>query len=272
MTKGSIGLPRPSWQSSMRRKQRGLPSSARIDICVQIDQALVHRDSMGRVMRLCTFEYAGATEAGILKNGKILPISQLNSKRGANFPITLLSLIQSDETPSPECLGTGRGSGDPAGGRPPAHPLCESRQGMVYRPQLPLPRRGSERSPAGGARQLHEAFLVVLRARRRDRASARGSDVRRRRRGRVGVGVRQALPGRAARRGAQRALRLYHHAGHDRARYLGPQHLLPAALQELRHVLFLRAGHRHRGRDRRRQRARGPDNPQFRGFLARLCL
>lgn len=48
-------------------------------------------------MRLCTFEYAGATEAGVLKDGKILPISQLNSKRGANFPLSLLSLIQCDE-------------------------------------------------------------------------------------------------------------------------------------------------------------------------------
>ena len=58
-------------------------------------------------MRLCTFEYAGATEAGILKNGKILPISQLNSKRGASFPITLLSLIQSDETPALNALAQG---------------------------------------------------------------------------------------------------------------------------------------------------------------------
>ena len=54
-------------------------------------------------MRLCTFEYAGANEAGILKDGKILPISQLNSKRGSNFPLALLPLIQSDEAPA---LGT----------------------------------------------------------------------------------------------------------------------------------------------------------------------
>ena len=58
-------------------------------------------------MRLCTFEYAGATEAGILKDGKILPVSQLNSKRGANFPCTLLSLIQSDAAPALRALAQG---------------------------------------------------------------------------------------------------------------------------------------------------------------------
>ncbi len=58
-------------------------------------------------MRLCTFEYAGATEAGILKDGKILPVSQLNSKRGANFPCALLSLIQSDAAPALRALAQG---------------------------------------------------------------------------------------------------------------------------------------------------------------------
>lgn len=58
-------------------------------------------------MRLCTFEYAGVTEAGILKDGKILPISQLNSKRGANFPSALLSLIQSDGAPALRALAQG---------------------------------------------------------------------------------------------------------------------------------------------------------------------
>lgn len=58
-------------------------------------------------MRLCTFEYAGATEAGVLKGGKILPISQLNAKRGASFPLALLSLIQSDEAPALMALAHG---------------------------------------------------------------------------------------------------------------------------------------------------------------------
>ncbi len=58
-------------------------------------------------MRLCTFEYAGAAEAGILKDGKILPISQLNGKRGANFPRALLSLIQSDAAPALRALAQG---------------------------------------------------------------------------------------------------------------------------------------------------------------------
>lgn len=58
-------------------------------------------------MRLCTFEYSGATEAGILKDGKVLPISQLNSKRGANFPLALLPLIRSDEAPALSALAQG---------------------------------------------------------------------------------------------------------------------------------------------------------------------
>ena len=58
-------------------------------------------------MRLCTFDYAGVTEAGILKDGKILPISQLNSKRGANFPSALLSIVQSDEAPALRTLAQG---------------------------------------------------------------------------------------------------------------------------------------------------------------------
>ena len=58
-------------------------------------------------MRLCTFEYAGTTEAGILRDNKILPVSQLNSKRGAKFPRELLSLIQSDAGPALKALGQG---------------------------------------------------------------------------------------------------------------------------------------------------------------------
>ena len=58
-------------------------------------------------MRLCTFEYAGTTEAGILKGDKILPISQLNAKRGANFPRALLALIQADAAPALKALAQG---------------------------------------------------------------------------------------------------------------------------------------------------------------------
>ena len=47
-------------------------------------------------MRLCTFEHAGQCEAGILRGNKILPISQVNAKRGADFPVELLELIKSD--------------------------------------------------------------------------------------------------------------------------------------------------------------------------------
>ena len=47
-------------------------------------------------MRLCTFEHAGRCEAGILRGNKILPISQVNAKRGADFPVEMLELINSN--------------------------------------------------------------------------------------------------------------------------------------------------------------------------------
>ncbi len=46
-------------------------------------------------MRLCTFEHAGTCEAGILLDNKILPISQVNAKRGSDFPVNMLALIES---------------------------------------------------------------------------------------------------------------------------------------------------------------------------------
>ena len=49
----------------------------------------------GSSMKLCTFEHAGTREAGILRDGRILPVSQVNAKRGADFPTELLSLIES---------------------------------------------------------------------------------------------------------------------------------------------------------------------------------
>ena len=49
--------------------------------------------------------------------------------------------------------------------------------------------------------------------------------------------------------------------GHDRAGHLGKKHALPAACQELRHVLFVRTGHCHHRRDRRRWQVGSPDNP-----------
>ncbi len=45
-------------------------------------------------MRLCTFEHAGACEVGILGGGRILPVSQVNARRGADFPVEMLALIE----------------------------------------------------------------------------------------------------------------------------------------------------------------------------------
>ncbi len=58
-------------------------------------------------MKLCTFEHAGAREAGILRDGKILPLSQVNAKRGADFPLEMLSLIESGNLEALRALATG---------------------------------------------------------------------------------------------------------------------------------------------------------------------
>ncbi|MCB9384030.1 MAG: fumarylacetoacetate hydrolase family protein [Bryobacterales bacterium] len=47
-------------------------------------------------MRLCTFEHSGAKQPGILRGDKILPVSEVNAKRGARFPLELLELIQTE--------------------------------------------------------------------------------------------------------------------------------------------------------------------------------
>ena len=47
-------------------------------------------------MRLCTFEHSGVREPGILRDDKILPVAEVNVKRGARFPLELLALIQTE--------------------------------------------------------------------------------------------------------------------------------------------------------------------------------
>ena len=58
-------------------------------------------------MRLCTFEYAGHCEVGILRDNKILPVSQVNAKRGADFPVGMLELIESDSGKALQALSRG---------------------------------------------------------------------------------------------------------------------------------------------------------------------
>ena len=47
-------------------------------------------------MRLCTFEASNSRQPGILRGDKILPVSEVNAKRGARFPLELLELIQTE--------------------------------------------------------------------------------------------------------------------------------------------------------------------------------
>lgn len=58
-------------------------------------------------MKLCTFEHAGTCEAGILRDGKILPLSQVNAKRGADFPLEMLRLIASGNVEALRALARG---------------------------------------------------------------------------------------------------------------------------------------------------------------------
>ncbi len=48
-------------------------------------------------MKLCTFETADARQAGIVRDDRILSITQVNIKRGSSFATDLLTLIQSQE-------------------------------------------------------------------------------------------------------------------------------------------------------------------------------
>lgn len=58
-------------------------------------------------MKLCTFEHAGALEAGIVRDGAVLPVSQVNAKRGADFPLKLMALIDSGNGPALDVLSRG---------------------------------------------------------------------------------------------------------------------------------------------------------------------
>ena len=48
-------------------------------------------------MKLCTFEHAGTKQAGIVLGDSVLPVDQVNIKRGSSFPVDLFELIQSEQ-------------------------------------------------------------------------------------------------------------------------------------------------------------------------------
>jgi 2-keto-4-pentenoate hydratase/2-oxohepta-3-ene-1,7-dioic acid hydratase in catechol pathway len=65
-------------------------------------------------MRLCTFEHADARQPGILRGDKILPVSEVNAKRGARFPLELLELIQTENLDALADLAKGLEASIPA--------------------------------------------------------------------------------------------------------------------------------------------------------------
>ena len=58
-------------------------------------------------MRLCTFEASNSRQPGILRGDKILPVSEVNAKRGARFPLELLELIQTENLDALAALSKG---------------------------------------------------------------------------------------------------------------------------------------------------------------------
>ncbi len=67
----------------------------------------IHPGYDGELMKLCTFEHSGAREAGIVRDGKILPVRQVNAKRGADFPVEMLDLIKSGSGKALDILSRG---------------------------------------------------------------------------------------------------------------------------------------------------------------------
>lgn len=47
-------------------------------------------------MKLCTFDYQGRKQAGIVLDGNVLPVAEVNARQGTKFPQELLALIESD--------------------------------------------------------------------------------------------------------------------------------------------------------------------------------
>jgi 2-keto-4-pentenoate hydratase/2-oxohepta-3-ene-1,7-dioic acid hydratase in catechol pathway len=47
-------------------------------------------------MKLCTFEHQNQKQAGLVRDGKILPVAEVNARQGTKFPEELLALIESD--------------------------------------------------------------------------------------------------------------------------------------------------------------------------------
>ena len=45
-------------------------------------------------MKLCTFEIANSRQVGIVRDGKLLPVSEVNARAGTKIPEDLLELIR----------------------------------------------------------------------------------------------------------------------------------------------------------------------------------
>ncbi|MBI3698773.1 MAG: fumarylacetoacetate hydrolase family protein [Acidobacteria bacterium] len=57
-------------------------------------------------MKLCTFEHNTKLHAGVVLDGGVLPIEEINARRGTRFPDDLLALIQAGLVDELKCAGS----------------------------------------------------------------------------------------------------------------------------------------------------------------------
>ena len=204
-------------------------------------------------MRLCTIRLDGAETAAVVTANGIVPVASINAHLGRAWPTEVLALIERGLSPillrdaerTPHALPAAAVQYGPA--------VPPPTQDLGHRAQLPGSRGGSVGAFSHRAGVLHEGRPHHHRPRRHDRAASR---VRARDRGGgAGRDHRPALPRRlrGGRRRGDRGLLPDHR--HDRRGYPAAQPALSDALEELRHLLLVRAGAHHAGRGARRDAA-----------------
>ena len=144
-------------------------------------------------MKLLRFTYQHALHAGVLENGRVVPMQEINARRGLNVPNDLLKIIEQNSVDQLRDLGDGFESVPVTEIKPllpydvPPKIWCI---GLNYHSHAD----GHQRRAAGGTRQFHEAGILHVPARRRDRAAAARILRRRGCRRRTRRGHRHDLP------------------------------------------------------------------------------
>ena len=219
-------------------------------------------------MKLIRFEFEGRKHSGVVVDGAIAPVAEINARRGTFVPDDLLAIIQTGDL---EPLRDLRG--------------CETIPATEVRPVLPydVPPKiwciglnykshaediqatqpeepGSFMKPAScmfepGGR------IVLPPPEVSNEVDAEGE---------LGVVIGQDVPVRAGWRCARRDFRLHDDAGSDGAGCAAAESAISDAREEHRHVLQFRSGDCDGGRGGGRRCVRSGDRAQRRHLLARL--